>query len=124
MSDVADLLVTLGFLVQSALLLWSGYSLHKCSRTIRRQADLIDVQQDLLRRQYHLLANISPESGWKLTEVSSAHAPLHAWKPALHEMPHWVPSHVGAPFAGSGHGVHEAPQLAVDLSSAHSPLHG
>ena len=71
MSDVADLLVTLGFLVQSALLLWSGYSLHKCSRTIRRQADLIDVQQDLLRRHYHLLANISPESGWKLTEVSS-----------------------------------------------------
>jgi hypothetical protein len=70
-SDVADLLVTVSFLVQSALLLWWGYSLHKCSKTIRRQADLIDAQQDLLRRQYHLLSNTSPESGWRLTEVST-----------------------------------------------------
>lgn len=71
MSDVADLLVTVSFLLQSALLLWSGYSLHKSSKTIRRQARLIDVQQELLTRQYHLPSNVAPESDWRLTGVST-----------------------------------------------------
>jgi hypothetical protein len=70
-TEVVDLLVTVAFLVQSALLIWSGYALHRCSRTIRKQVELIDAQRDLLRRQHHLLANISPEAGWKWTEVTT-----------------------------------------------------
>ena len=71
MSDIADFFVTVAFLVQSALLIWSGYAHHQCSRTIRKQAELIDVQRDLLRRQHLLLANILPEAGWKWTEVTT-----------------------------------------------------
>jgi len=69
MTEVADLFVTIAFLVQSALLVWSCCALHRCRRTIDRQMKLIEVQLDLLRRQHDLLANISPEAGWNWTEV-------------------------------------------------------
>jgi hypothetical protein len=71
MTEVADLLVTIAFLVQSALLFWSGYALLRCSRTMRKQAELIDLLRDLLKMQHQLLANISPEAGWKWTEVTA-----------------------------------------------------
>jgi len=71
MTEVADLFVTIAFLAQSALLIWSCSALLRCNRTIRKQAELIDVQRDLLRRQHHLLANISPEAGWKWTELTT-----------------------------------------------------
>ena len=82
MSDIADFFVTVAFLVQSALLIWSGYAHHQSSRTKRKQAELIDVQRDLLRRQNLLLANILPEAGWKWTEVttqSPAQSRREAW---------------------------------------------
>jgi hypothetical protein len=63
--------VTVAFLVQSALLIWSAYALLRCSRTIRKQAELIDVQRDLLRRQHQFLANISSEAEWKWTEATT-----------------------------------------------------
>ena len=71
MSDIADLFVTVAFLLQSALLIWWGYAHHQRSRTIRKQAELIDLQRDLLRRQHHLLTNILPEAGCKWTEVTT-----------------------------------------------------
>ena len=71
MSEVADLLVTVAFLVQSALLFWAVYTLHRCSTTIRKQAELIDSLRHLLRRQHHLLANILPEGDCKWMEVTT-----------------------------------------------------
>jgi hypothetical protein len=40
-TEVVDLLITVAFLVQSALLIWSSYALHRCSRTICKQVDQV-----------------------------------------------------------------------------------
>ena len=56
-------------------------------------------------------------------EWSSAHAAPQAWKPALQEKPHWVPSQVELPFCGgTGHGVHDVPHVAVESLLAQVPL--
>ena len=44
----------------------------------------------------------------------STHVPEHGVKPALHEIPHVVPSHVALPFAGTGQETPHAPQLEGD----------
>jgi hypothetical protein len=38
-------------------------------------------------------------------------------------MPHIVPSHVALPFAGTGQGEHDVPQLLVDVFDTHMPPH-
>jgi hypothetical protein len=72
------------------------------------------------------------------TSLFDTHAPLHTCcpaghvrtqvdpigaKPALQVMPQVVPLHVATPFAGTGHGVHELPQVATALFDTHVPLH-
>jgi len=37
--------------------------------------------------------------------------------------PHFVPSHVAAPLAGTGQAVHELPQLFTELFKTQAPLH-
>ena len=53
-----------------------------------------------------------------------AHAPLQAWKPMSQAKPQ-PPSaaQVGLELAGTGHAVHERPQLAGLESDRHCPLH-
>ncbi len=72
------------------------------------------------------------------TLLFDTHAPLHkCWpdaqtgthalpigmKPGLQVKPQAVPLHVATPFAGTGHGVHEPPQVATSLFDTHAPLH-
>lgn len=56
-------------------------------------------------------------------DVLEMHAPLHNLKPVLQVTPHDEPLQVAVPFAGTGHGVHDVPQLLTLLFPRHIPLH-
>ena len=58
-----------------------------------------------------------------MTLALLAHAPPHAWYPALHEIPQLVPSHVATALGGVAHEVHELPQVAVLEFGAHVAPH-
>lgn len=49
-------------------------------------------------------------------ELAGAHAPAQALNPALQVKSHWPITHVAAPFAGVGQGVHRLPQLVGAVS--------
>ena len=70
-TDVADLLVTVGFLVQSVLLIWSTCALIRCVKTIRKQVEVIDVLRDLLRMQLQLQASFAAAEGWKWKDATA-----------------------------------------------------
>lgn len=55
--------------------------------------------------------------------MSFPHVLPHACVPALHEMPHAVPSHVATPFAGVGHGEQKRPHAAVEVFATQSGPH-
>jgi hypothetical protein len=49
--------------------------------------------------------------------------PSQSPKPALHETPHRVPSHVAVPFAGAGQAMHALPHEATLLEATHVAPH-
>jgi hypothetical protein len=57
------------------------------------------------------------------SEVKSTQAPAHALYPVLQVTPQDVPSHVAAPFAGTGQGTHDVPHEASDALPTHCAPH-
>ena len=59
----------------------------------------------------------------ELTEKLVRHWPLHSWLPGLHCTPQLVPLQVATPPGGAGHGVHDVPQVAVEVSDTQALPH-
>jgi hypothetical protein len=52
----------------------------------------------------------------------ATHLPPHAiMEPELQLIPHVVPLQLAVPFGSIGHGVHDVPQLAVDMFETQAP---
>ena len=64
-----------------------------------------------------------PEHAHAVAPVAGqvAQVPPQAIVPVLHVIPHVVPLQVAVPFAGTGQGVHDVPQLATLLLATQLP---
>lgn len=69
------------------------------------------------------LTQAVPDAHWVTSSLRAQVLLPQLWNPALHTNPQVMPLHVAALFAGTGHDVQEAPQVAGLVFDTHAPPH-
>jgi hypothetical protein len=129
---------------QLLTLLFSTHAeLHRCAPALHMEPQLLPLQVAVAFAGVgHMVQDVEPHDvtlvfDWHVPEQSCAPAaqtpmqdcacgiqmPAHSLEPPGQAPPHDVPSQVAVPPVGTGHAVHDAPQLDTLVLETQAPLH-